>query len=229
MERLKKITKSMLKYKTKLQYGGSREDRVKFVAKKFKNYLKESILDVGCDEGYLRELIPKDVKYIGVDMGGKPDFVVNLEIDKLDRFDDKSFNAVLCTDVLEHLNNIHDVFDDICRVSKKYVIISLPNSWVNFKYPLISGNKEYKRYGLPLNNPIDRHKWFLNYEEALEFTRERGKMNNFTMKYYFPVPYHFNSIRHQIFNIFFKIYYGNRYGYENLFYQNLWALLKRVE
>ena len=229
MNQLRKLIRNKIKYKTKVQYHQEREDRIKFVAKKFRNYLKESILDVGCDEGYLRELISNDVKYIGVDMGGKPDFITNLEIDKLDRFDDKSFHTVLCTDVLEHLNNLHDVFDDICRVSKKYIIISLPNSWVNFKYPLISGNKEYKRYGLPLNNPKDRHKWFLNYEEAFEFTRERGKMNNFIIKYHFPVPYHFNSIRHQLFSIFFKIYYKNQYGYENLFYRNFWALLKRVE
>jgi len=229
MNRMKKLMINKIKFKTKLLYNPIREDRIKFVAKKFKNFLKESILDVGCDEGYLRELISDDVKYIGIDIDGKPDFVVNLEKEKLNKFDDKSFYTVICTDVLEHLNNLHDVFDDICRVSKEYIIISLPNSWVNFKYPLISGKNEYKRYGLPLNNPVDRHKWFFNYEEALEFIRGRGKMNNFIIKYHFPVPYHFNSIRHQIFHIFFKLYYKNQYKYENLFYRNVWALLKRIK
>lgn len=229
MERLKKITKDKIKFKTKDLYNQNREDRVKFIARKFKNYLKESVLDVGCDEGYLRELLSVDVKYIGIDMSGKPDFVVNLEKDKLSKFNDKSFYTVVCTDVLEHLGNLHDVFDDICRVSKKYAIISLPNSWVNFKYPLISGKKEYKRYGLPINNPVDRHKWFFNYEEALKFIKERVKMNNFKIRYHFPVPYHYNSIRHQLFHIFFKIYYKNKYGYENLFYRNLWVLIERSE
>jgi len=227
MNNLKKLIKNKSKFKIKAQYNSNREDRAMFAAKKFKNYLKESILDVGCDEGYLRELLSKDVKYIGIDLGGKPDFVINLEIDKLNKFDDKSFHTVLCLDVLEHLNNLHDVFDDICRVSKKYVIISLPNSWHLFKYSLISGKKEYKGWGLPLNNPIDRHKWFFNYEEALNFIRERGKMNNFLIKYHFPVPYHFNSIRHQLFHIFFKIYYRNQYKYNNLFYHTVWALLER--
>ena len=226
---MKKLMKNKINFKTKLLYNPNREDRVNFVAKKFKNYLKESILDVGCDESYLRELIPNNVKYVGIDIGGKPDFVVNLEEEKLDRFDDNSFYTVVCTDVLEHLNNLHDVFDDICRVSKKYIIISLPNAWVNFKYPLISGKKEYKRYGLPLNNPGDRHKWFFNYEEALKFLIERGKMNDFVIKHHFPVPYYFNSIRHQIFHIFFKFYYKNQYKYENLFYRNIWALLKKNE
>ena len=194
---------------------------------KFKNYLKESILDVGCDEGYLREYISIDVRYIGIDIRGNPDFVINLEIDKLNKFDDKSFRTVICLDVLEHLNNLHDVFDDICRVSKKYVIISLPNSWSLFKYSLISGKTGYKRWGLPLNNPMDRHKWFFNYEEALNFIKERGKINNFFIKFHFPVPYYFNSISHQLFHLFFKIYYRNQYKYNNLFYHTVWALLER--
>jgi len=229
MNRMKKLIKGKMKFKTKVPYGNMREDRINFISKKFKNYLRESILDVGCDEGYLREIIPEKIKYVGIDIGGKPDFVINLEEEKLNKFDDDSFYIVICSDVLEHLSNLHEVFDDLCRVSKKYIIISLPNSWVNFKYPLISGKKEYQRYGLPINNPVDRHKWFFNYEEALIFVKERSKMNNFDIIYHFPVPYHFNSIRHQLFNVFFKFYYKNQYKYENLFYRNLWALLKKNE
>ena len=211
------------------QYNSKRESRIRFGVKKFKNYLKESILDVGCDEGYLRNLISNDVKYIGIDISGKPDFVINLEIDKLNKFDDNSFHTVICLDVLEHLNNLHSVFDDICRVSKKYVIISLPNSWMMFKFSLISGNKGYKRYGLPINNPIERHKWFFNYDDALNFIKKRSKMNHFFIKYHFPIPYHFNSIRHQLFHIFFKIYYKNQYNHKNLFYHTVWTLLKKQE
>jgi len=125
---MKKVMKNKIKFKTKPLYSPIREERVKFVAKKFKNYLKESILDVGCDKGYLRQLIPDGMKYIGIDMGGKPDFEVNLEKNKLDRFEDNSFHTVVCTDVLEHLDNLHDVFDDIFRVSRKYIILSLPNA-----------------------------------------------------------------------------------------------------
>lgn len=209
----------------------NREERYKFISKVFEKYLKKSILDVGCSEGYLKEYIAEDVKYICVDIEGNPDFIIDLEKEKLSKFDDKSFFVSICTEVLEHLGNLHEIFDELTRVSEKYIIISLPNSWSFFKFSLIRGElKEGLRYyGLPKEKPLDRHKWFFNYDEALDFVRYRAAKNNFKIKFHFPTPLHYNGIINTILDIFFKIYYRRNFGYNNLYYRNLWVLLERKE
>ena len=63
-------------------------------------------LDVGCDEALLKTLLAPDIKYTGIDVAGKPDIVLNLE--KIERlpFDDSTFDCVICSDVLEHLDKL---------------------------------------------------------------------------------------------------------------------------
>lgn len=205
----------------------TRDEKIKFLAKKFKNFLKNSILDVGCDEAYLKDYLDKNIKYIGVDLSGNPDFLIDLEKEKLKQFKNKSFYTVICIDVLEHLENIHEIFDELCRVAQKYLIISLPNNWLEFKIFLLQGKGFKKFYGLPISKPNDRHKWFFNYEEAQTFIKERGKINNFEIRHKIPTPFVFRNLQHQILNFFFKIYYKNHFGYKNLHYGAIWALLER--
>jgi hypothetical protein len=101
-----------------------------------------------------------------------PDAVVDLERGELP-FDDKAFDTVICTDVLEHIDNIYRVHDELFRVARRYVIISLPNNWPNlFGSFLIGRNITHRAgYGLtPQPKPHgQRHKYFFNFEEACEF------------------------------------------------------------
>lgn len=207
----------------------NRKEKAKFSSIIFKNFLKESILDVGCSKKYLKEYILPEVKYIGIDILGNPDFKINLEKDKLNIFDNNSFKTVFCSGVLEHLDNLHEVFDDICRVSKKYIIISLPNNWLNFKFRLIKGKGKTKFYGLPLEKPLDRHKWFFNYNDILNFIRKRSKRNNFRIKFYFSIMFNHFKLRNQLFNIFFKFYYKNKFGFNNTYISNVWFLLEKCK
>lgn len=96
-------------------------------------------------------------------------------------FPDNSFDCVLCLDVLEHLENIHQVFDELCRVTRRYVVISLPNPWADFYNMLRFGDyrpgQPTKFYGLPVEPPDDRHKWFFSSEEAEKFILYRAGKN----------------------------------------------------
>jgi len=161
-----------------------RRSKANFVWVKYKDYLQESILDVGSDECYLKQYLPNGVKYWGIGLGGHPDQKVNLEKDRIP-FSDNAFYCVLCLDVLEHIENIHEVFDDLCRVSRKYVIISLPNAWSDFYNMLRHGNysqtSPLKFYGLPVEPPEDRHKWFFSFEEAKKFIEYRAIKNGMSV------------------------------------------------
>ena len=78
-----------------------------------------------------------------------PDLVIDLE--KIERlpFDDASFDAVLCSEVLEHLDNLHAMFGELTRVSRRWILISLPNCWTAARRPVQRGRGAIGHYGLP--------------------------------------------------------------------------------
>ena len=96
-------------------------------------------------------------------------------------FEDNSFQTVLCLDVLEHLEQCHAVFDELCRVASEHVVISLPgpmaSAWAGLTKGRYSDESLMKFYGLPVDPPEDRHRWFFTYHEAVRFVTERGERN----------------------------------------------------
>ncbi len=153
---------------TELIYFQVREQRSEFVANRFENYLTERVADIGCFEAPLRKLL-KNCDYTGVDMAGNPDIVLNLDSPEPLPFDINSFNCVLCIEVLEHLDNLHHVFSELVRVSNRYIIVSLPNCWRDARRKIEKGSGDFMHYGLPGEAPVDRHKWFFNYQQAENF------------------------------------------------------------
>jgi len=168
-----------MQFATKKNYTG-RPTKAEYVADKYRAILSGKILDVGADNCYLRDLLP-GAQYTGIGIGGKPDIEVNLETQTIP-FPDNSFDCVLCLDVLEHVDNTHKVFDELCRVTRKYVIISLPNPYRDFLAMLTGPEKDkavnFKYYGLPTERPDDRHKWFFSNSDADLFIRSKAAANN---------------------------------------------------
>jgi SAM-dependent methyltransferase len=97
-----------------------------------------TIIDVGCGNGSflntLNEKHPNSYdKIIGIDTSSEALRHVktktkNESIDNIS-FDSKSFDTVCCSEVLEHLpyNTFEKGISEIQRISKKYIIISVPN------------------------------------------------------------------------------------------------------
>ncbi|MDP8230803.1 MAG: methyltransferase domain-containing protein [Candidatus Gorgyraea atricola] len=170
----------------------SREDKPEYLLKIFPDLFlsSDSLLDVGCDKKQLKKILLPKTSYAGIDITGMPDIIFDLDSGKSLPFEDKKFDLVFCSEVLEHLENIHFIFDELCRVSNKYVLISLPNAMTgisaylrgNIYSDTLEKNKMFgkyiKFYGLPLDKPLDRHRWFFNTEEALEFVRYRAEKND---------------------------------------------------
>jgi SAM-dependent methyltransferase len=164
----------------------TRQERGTYLQTNFGPFLQGVILDVGCDEAYLRERLGQ-ARYVGLDLYGDPDVLVNLEQGILP-FGDNTFDCVICLDVLEHLEYIHQVFDELVRVTRTYVIISLPNSLGQSWPLLIRGGGGIEKYGLPTDRPKDRHRWFFNYEEAKAFLITMAYRNNAYVRRLVPIP-----------------------------------------
>lgn len=168
-------------YQSSLRYT-DRRTKALYVADKYAPILIGSILDVGCDQAPLRKLVHQPFRYVGVDLlPGAADAVVDLDRDPLP-YPDQNFDTVLCTDVLEHLERCHAAFDEICRVSRRHAIISLPNPLHQLLRTLCdnpNAGGRLKYYGLPIDPPADRHRWFFGHDEAIDFLSQRGRRNGF--------------------------------------------------
>ena len=55
-----------------------RADRYAYLVRTFGTFLAGQVLDVGCDQAYLRDVLGK-VRYTGIDVSGNPDIHLNLE------------------------------------------------------------------------------------------------------------------------------------------------------
>jgi hypothetical protein len=161
-----------------------RPSKARYIAAKYAPILTTSLLDIGCDQRQLLSHLPPTIQYTGLDLAPPADVVLNLDLPgtKLP-FPDQHFDTVLAADVLEHLERIHAVFDEMCRVAARHVIVSLPNPVHNFIDAITAGQGgRLKFYGLPVDPPKDRHRWFFGAEEAAQFLRERGRRHGFEVE-----------------------------------------------
>lgn len=149
-----------------------RDSRSAFVVNEFSSTLGTTILDVGASDRGLEKAIKARqlpvARYVSVDMNDKADYSINLDKQPLP-FSEGEFETVICTDVLEHLEEIHSVYESLQRIASKSIIISLPNAWFTIKKELFFGKDSTKFYGLPVTRPEDRHRWFFNFFEASDF------------------------------------------------------------
>ena len=199
-----------------------RRERSAYVARRFAPYLHEKVLDVGCYEAPLRELIGRD-RYLGVDIAGSPDLKVDLDTPHSLPFGDSSFASVICIEVLEHLDHLHHVFDELVRVSSGYVIVSLPNCWRDARRPIERGKGHFAHYGLPAGRPLDRHKWFFGYGEGRDFLLAAAE------RHALEVVELFGTEPHR--NILLRAWRRLRYPgvrYHNRYVQTVWAVMRKA-
>ena len=118
----------------------------------------DSILDVGCGEGFTlnrfsenkvgKKLEGIEYNKSAIQLGQK--IYPNIKIKQGNiyslPYEDNSFDLVLCTEVLEHLEEPKKALKELVRVSKKYLVISVPNEPLFMSAQLIRG-KNWSRFG----------------------------------------------------------------------------------
>jgi ubiquinone/menaquinone biosynthesis C-methylase UbiE len=98
---------------------------------KLSNNQSNLILDVGCGmhEGVnqMRSLLPND-KVIGQDIDHKLSYLDSeIIISDIKDIRDKSFDFLTCFDVIEHVENDMEFFNEMKRICRKYLFITTPN------------------------------------------------------------------------------------------------------
>ncbi len=200
---------------------GSRNARSEFVAQRFKPYLASGVLDVGCYEAPLRQILGK-AHYTGIDFVGDPDVFLNLETCDALPYKDGDFACVMAIEVLEHLENLHSMFAQMARVSNRYIIMSLPNCWRDARRPIERGKGKIGHYGLPATRPDDRHKWFFSFNQAAEFAQAQAELHNLSVVEMFGTEMPKSTALHHLRKMRFP---GKRYN--NRYVQTLWSVFEK--
>jgi hypothetical protein len=100
-----------------------------------------TILDVGAKDAQFKEMAEKEeYKVVAMDIDPKEKTILKANLINLP-FKDNSFDIITAQEVLEHLDNatFKRALNEITRVARKYVIISVPHEEV----PIGEGHKQF--------------------------------------------------------------------------------------
>jgi 2-polyprenyl-3-methyl-5-hydroxy-6-metoxy-1,4-benzoquinol methylase len=134
------------------------ENFEKTLAREVKKLKVDSILDAGCGEGFTLEFLRKqgigkiyegiDFLKTAIEIGHKVHPKVKLLQESIYElpYKNNTFDVVLCTEVLEHLEDPKKALKELFRVSKKYVLLSVPNEPIFMGSNFLRG-KNWSRLG----------------------------------------------------------------------------------
>jgi predicted SAM-dependent methyltransferase len=217
----------------------SRDARHVFLVDRFGKYLQGSVMNVGGggEKHLLRYVTPQE--YVEIDVSGTPDLRIDLDREYPLPVKDNRYDTVICTDVLEHLEELHRVFGELVRISRRYVILSMPNALLGVrqymrrtKYVGNSGiaGKDVgyfsKYYGLPVKKPTDRHRWFFSYKEAQRFFQENADTFGYRIIDEQAIGVKSSSVSGSIARFCVKGLFGEDLM-QDLFYSVYWCVLEK--
>ncbi len=130
----------------------------KSLVKSVRNLKIKSVLDVGCGEGFTlnrlegegigKKLEGVDFNKNAIEIGKKlhPDLTLKVSSIYNLEYKNNSFDLVMATEVLEHLEEPKKGLRELIRVSKKYILLSVPNEPFFMAANFLRG-KNLRRWG----------------------------------------------------------------------------------
>lgn len=139
----------------------------------------QSVLDVGCRDGILRDTLAAlelgDVAYASNDLfqneAGTVDYVGDLAAGL--PVDAGAYDMVTALDVLEHIDDFQGALDEMARIARRYIVVALPNmAHFMFRWRLLIRGRLDKKYDLHYGYGPDRHRWFTVLPQTNRYFQE---------------------------------------------------------
>ena len=148
-----------------------------------KNALIEpTLLDIGCRDCVLKNCIPENVNYVGLDMAqNKHKTVTHVGSFPYDfLFSAQNFDITCALDCLEHMDDIQFGLEEMLRITSRMAVIVLPNmSHVVFRLKYLLTGRIGDKYDLRTDSGKDRHRWLTTLRQSDVFIEEIAKRNGF--------------------------------------------------
>ncbi len=140
-----------------------------------------SVLDIGARDRVLQKYLSPTCRYFSADQVEGHDYSINLENPLA--FGNDQFDYVVALDVLEHVENMHAAFVELCRIARCGVVIGLPNYSSLYRRTayLFTGRLATGKYDLLVNHQGDRHRWLTVYPQMQAFIEELGQHAGFSL------------------------------------------------
>jgi len=156
----------------------------------------DEICEVGCAEGELLKVLSSvypQASLSATDLSAEEiakaekncaDFSVAFSIqdaENLEKYADAEFDLVVCCEVLEHLSHPQKGLDELFRISRKYILLSVPNEPI-WRFLNMARGKYWRDFG---NTP-----GHLNHWTVWQFPRFlRGNDGYAIIKRSYPFPW----------------------------------------
>lgn len=155
-------------------YDKEHENRMRFIRYVIRYNLKhicDKLLDMGCYRGFLSTLLPKSVRYYGIDFK-KYNKNLNMRVQNLNKktklpYPSKHFDIIIASGILEHLFYPDKVMMEIKRVLRDdgVVVVSLPNEKnLRARIDLLLG-----RDPPSIEEQVTKHHWFFTPKVARDW------------------------------------------------------------
>ena len=153
-----------------------------------------SLLDIGCGDGIVGDLLPSDCDYRGIDLSNASIYEKNTEDSRItySRPEDlkqtlcqsDKADAVLMLDVLEHTPTFTELFELSLPQANHYVIVSLPNELFLLERLKFMTGKEHPAHSLDLISlPVGfKHQYLINTAKARQILSSTAKQHGFYLK-----------------------------------------------
>ena len=194
-------------------------DRNQFIAIKLGKLNNETILDIGCRDKVFKNCLEGDYNYLGVDYdpNDKNADYINHNLETGLPKNLGQINIINAADVLEHVENIHEIFSDCFKTANKKISIALPNmAYYKFRIKFAISGEISDKYIFKSSKVIDRHRWFPTYYNNLEFVKKNTPSNWKISHYNFIFQRKRNFILFYIEKTLAKIF-PKLFVYENIF------------
>ena len=186
-------------------------NRNEFVANKLGNLNGEKILDIGCRDEVFKKYLKGKFDYYGIDYDPNDECYkenrLNYNLEKGLPDLSAKFDIINALDVLEHLENIHEIFNQLFKKSNNTISIALPNmGYYKFRLNFLFRGEISGKYTFHNKKINDRHRWLPNYVSIIDFINSNVDKNWSFKKYEFVAERKRNFISYYIEKLLSKIF-----------------------
>ncbi|MCX7681259.1 MAG: class I SAM-dependent methyltransferase [Anaerolineae bacterium] len=144
-----------------------RESKYQIVGRRVSG-LTGTLLDVGARDRVLEKYLPPGLKYVAADIA--PGLDLEWDLEKPIDAPDNAYDIVVALDVLEHVEHIHRAYQELLRITRHKLFVSLPNmTCLSLRLQFFATGHLGGKYDLLPEHQGDRHRWLTGYRQVCAF------------------------------------------------------------